>query len=400
MGHLLDKEKMHSHLKKEEERNGTPYGLRVVTISQKTKASTKIIRRKRGTVSKDILNDLDDFFTEATKLEKQSVKHQEKLTGSARKSGIVGKKRTPDRIRVNLLDSANRSGKKENVSLTPEVGLSRVQTSRKEKSHIERRLPKVKEKARKLMVKGVVVRTAGARNKTSAVDSAKPKEILTGSVNILINGTTRNKTSKGLLVKYSKQKKSKSSPVDHVTQNKLPHKNCFSLEEKSKFNSVWMGSDSDWTTLQIYLGKVPDEALEQAEKALEHYRIGLRDLWNIHGLTAGQGYGLDGQPWCTSHYTFHMVLWHIPLALSGQRYSALEKSLHFEPRLKIPYALPFFTPFGSGMVESKIHEEKVEYKVSLTSGELVLKLLTVGNSKFPRDTIRLRKDEYVKWTRA
>ena len=184
-----------------------------------------------------------------------------------------------------------------------------------------------------------------------------------------------------------------------VTQATLPHTDCFSLDKKFMFNSIWMGSDSDWATLQIYLGTSPDVALNQAEKGLEHYRTGLQDLWNIHGLSAGPGHGLDGQPWCTSHYTFHMVLWHIPLAISGQQYSAIKRSLRFDPRVKVPYVLPFFTPFASGLVESSTQRGKVLHKVTVMLGKLELKSLKVSRSKYStRHDITLKKGEYVEWT--
>ena len=63
---------------------------------------------------------------------------------------------------------------------------------------------------------------------------------------------------------------------------------------------VWMGGAPDWAALQIALGDKGvgvKAALAMAEKELDHWRTGLRDQWNIHGLTANDGYGVDGQPW-------------------------------------------------------------------------------------------------------
>ena len=37
--------------------------------------------------------------------------------------------------------------------------------------------------------------------------------------------------------------------------------------------------------------------------------------------------------WCSSHYSFHLVLWHIPLSLLGQWYDAVQQKLTFEPKL-------------------------------------------------------------------
>lgn len=87
---------------------------------------------------------------------------------------------------------------------------------------------------------------------------------------------------------------------------------CSSAMTQAKYNSVWMGGAPDWAALQIALGSLGvglDAALAMAEKELDHYRSTLRDQWNIHGLTANDGYGIDGQPWCTAHYGFHMPLW-------------------------------------------------------------------------------------------
>ena len=81
---------------------------------------------------------------------------------------------------------------------------------------------------------------------------------------------------------------------------------CSEAVARSKYDSVWMGGAPDWAALQISLqdrGVGIEEALAMAKKELDHYRTDLRDQWNIHGLTANDGYGVDGQPWCTAHCT-------------------------------------------------------------------------------------------------
>ncbi len=60
--------------------------------------------------------------------------------------------------------------------------------------------------------------------------------------------------------------------------------------------------------MNLWLGRDYNESMSQAEKALGWWRTGLNDLWNIHGIVASVGYGIDGQPYATSHYGFHMVL--------------------------------------------------------------------------------------------
>ena len=116
----------------------------------------------------------------------------------------------------------------------------------------------------------------------------------------------------------------------------------------------------------------PKEAMEQAIKSLNNYRVTLRDQWNFHGLTSSEHYGLDGLPWATSHYTFHLVLWHLPLALSGQQYFAPNGTLKFSPKYNVPYWLPFYLPQCMGNIEAK--EEKtgksieVLYKLRVSLG--------------------------------
>ena len=76
---------------------------------------------------------------------------------------------------------------------------------------------------------------------------------------------------------------------------------CSVATNAAKYNSVWMGGTPDWASLQIHLGSDPAAALRLAEGSLDRYRSELRDQWNIHGLTANDGYGVNGQPWCTAH---------------------------------------------------------------------------------------------------
>jgi hypothetical protein len=115
----------------------------------------------------------------------------------------------------------------------------------------------------------------------------------------------------------------------------------------------------------------PQWALKQAKKPLDHWRSTLNDQWNIHGLMSSGGYGQDGLPWASSHHNSHLVIWHIPLAISGQQYSAPDRSLTFWPKLEIPFELPFFVPTASGLIEGSFggdsgEEEMFTFKV--TSG--------------------------------
>ena len=121
----------------------------------------------------------------------------------------------------------------------------------------------------------------------------------------------------------------------------------------------------------------PDTAMDQAIKSLDNYRSTLRDQWNFHGITSSSHYGLDGLPWATSHYTLHLVLWHLPLALSGQKYFAPEGKISFDPKYSPPYWLPFYTPSCMGNIEAKEKEEKnkhveIEYTLNVSSGMIII----------------------------
>ena len=74
-------------------------------------------------------------------------------------------------------------------------------------------------------------------------------------------------------------------------------------------NLVWQAGSIDWCALNLYLGGEVEESLAEAETVIRHWREGLRDQWDIRDLTTGW----NGDPWCNSHYTRHLMLWSIPL---------------------------------------------------------------------------------------
>jgi len=98
----------------------------------------------------------------------------------------------------------------------------------------------------------------------------------------------------------------------------------------------------------------PHKALDQAKKPLDHWRSTLNDQWNIHEQISSGGYGQDGLPWANSHANSHLVMWHIPFAISGQQYSAVDGSLRFWPTMEVPFLLPFFIPTAAGLIGAKI----------------------------------------------
>ena len=192
---------------------------------------------------------------------------------------------------------------------------------------------------------------------------------------------------------------------------------CAKTSSKAHQNTVWMGAPSDWSAAAIALGDTINltttEKLETARKSLDQYRTVLRDQWNIHGLTANNGYGIDGQPWCTAHYAFHVTpVWAIPLSLSGQDYDARVGRLRFSPKLSCPLSLPWFTPTGSGVlycnvsndtaahaVANRVSTRKI-FKLGCTSGSIEFAHLAVNGSVYLGEIARLEAPEFVEWEEA
>ncbi|XP_065653158.1 uncharacterized protein LOC136071792 [Hydra vulgaris] len=210
----------------------------------------------------------------------------------------------------------------------------------------------------------------------------------------------RNDTPFGLKVLSKSESSVPTEDTSVILGDEL--NSCKSLENITKTESVWMSSSSDWTVLQLYLGMEPHLALEQVIKSLDNYRTTLRDQWNFHGLTSSQHYGLDGLPWATSHYTFHLVLWHLPLALSGQQYNAISGTLTFEPKYDAPYWLPFYTPLCMGNIEAKeqdsLGSNEILYRFTVTSGQCNLNELSISNSKYSKNTLSIHEGESVEWS--
>lgn len=145
---------------------------------------------------------------------------------------------------------------------------------------------------------------------------------------------------------------------------------------------VWETGSIDWCALGLYLGADPTECLEEARRVLQKWQIVLKDPWDIRDLTTGW----DGFPWCNSHYARQLMLWAIPLALSGQQYDAADGTLRFSPRLPAPSRLPFFTPTAHGTLELRSDGSSV---LSVGAGEIRLDEVSVGQARTsPRTTLK------------
>ena len=162
-------------------------------------------------------------------------------------------------------------------------------------------------------------------------------------------------------------------------------------------NAVWMMGPPNWASLALRRGLEPPTALAVARKALDWWRVGLRDTWNIAALVGGVGYGADGLPHANSHYGYHLVAWHILFALSGQSYDAPTRALAFAPVLPAPYALPVLVPNTAAQLRARA-DGAYELRV-LAGAPLVLDALCVrGSAPRPGELPRtLAPGQSVAW---
>ena len=142
-------------------------------------------------------------------------------------------------------------------------------------------------------------------------------------------------------------------------------------------------------------------ALEVLRGYLDNTRVGLRDQWNWAAVTATEttGGGPGGQPWCSSHYSFHLTIWHVPLALSGQDYSAVTGALSFAPTIPTPLSLPVLV---SGAVGRLTLSAGGGGELLLSGGEFRLqRVAVVGREVWSSSTgVRaLKPGERISWGR-
>ncbi|CAF2079577.1 unnamed protein product [Rotaria magnacalcarata] len=162
-------------------------------------------------------------------------------------------------------------------------------------------------------------------------------------------------------------------------------------------NAIWMGASQDWSVLNLWFDMDFNSALIQSEKGLNNVRLTLNDQWNIHGLYAADGYGIGGKPWITSHYGFHMVLWHLPFAIAGQYTDLSRGILLFSPKLRSPFTLPALIPNTLGSISATpLLNGQSSYTFSLTVGSLSLNILAINNVKYP-GSINLTAGQSVQW---
>ena len=156
---------------------------------------------------------------------------------------------------------------------------------------------------------------------------------------------------------------------------------------------VWEGGPPNHASLALRAGAPPAEALANFKQSATSWSQRVNDQWNTAGIK-----DTDGYPTVTSHYGFHMVSWHVPLAMSGQLADltvAGNRSLEFTPALPPPYSLPIMLPGVLGTLSSKAAGQ---YEVALTVGQLQLDVLTVDGHRAPGAQVILSTGAPVSWS--
>ena len=134
---------------------------------------------------------------------------------------------------------------------------------------------------------------------------------------------------------------------------------------KPRDELIWEAGSLDWAALNIYLGGDVDESLGMAKKIFKKWQEQLNDQWDIRDLSTAW----NGEPYCNSHYSRQLILWAIPLAISGQQYSASDGTLSFDPVVSAPAELPVMLPGFAGIL--KLTDGKNDY-LQVISGEIYL----------------------------
>ncbi len=151
-------------------------------------------------------------------------------------------------------------------------------------------------------------------------------------------------------------------------------------EPKPNDRLIWPAGTLDWGSLNIYLGGNVNESMAEVNKAISNQRINLKDQWNYTDIN---NYW-NGGSWGNSHYTRQLILWALPLALSGQQWDAVSERLTFNPAEPVPQRLPFFVPQATGVVEL-IAPGK--WRIKVTSGRLAVHEVQIANARWTGDRL-------------
>ncbi len=200
------------------------------------------------------------------------------------------------------------------------------------------------------------------------VDKEKLAQHLAGEMRI-------NASPYGLKVMYTEGRESDALPGMLLPDDK----------PKPRDEIIWEAGSLDWCALNIFLNGEAKTSLAEAGKIYRKWRDQLQDQWDIRDLSTAW----NGEPYCNSHYALQLILWAIPLALSGQQYSAIEGKLSFAPRVKGVFKMPFVTPQACGTLEVTAQND---YILRVISGRLEVKWLYI-DAVLVGENIVLSKDQ-------
>ena len=141
---------------------------------------------------------------------------------------------------------------------------------------------------------------------------------------------------------------------------------------KPQDNAIWLMGNPNWATINIHLKQDIGHAINVANKTLDWWREVVNDLWNIPAAAGGIGYGLEGQPYISSHYGYFMSSWHIIFALSGQKADLPGGTLVFDsPDPSETWSYPVLLPGVVGTV-SQTQNRGVELVLEISIGKLTI----------------------------
>eukprot|EP00755_Sulcionema_specki_P009882 Sspe_Gene.44889::Locus_22090_Transcript_1_1_Confidence_0.750_Length_3051::g.44889::m.44889 len=158
-------------------------------------------------------------------------------------------------------------------------------------------------------------------------------------------------------------------------------------------DDVWMMAPADHAALMLHTGMDTTEAMAIAERPYRWMRDMLRDTWNTPGVLRGNYSNFPGHGAVTSHYGYHMTVWHTALAVSGQQANLPNRELSFTPKIPAPYTLPVFLPGRVGTIEA---DAAGKHRFCLTTGSLDLTSITV-DGRGVTGTLSLRPGNCVHW---
>ncbi len=136
----------------------------------------------------------------------------------------------------------------------------------------------------------------------------------------------------------------------------------------------------NWATLNLQAGNSASRSFDVMNRLFEHTEKELADNWGHYEKLALQ----DGLPLANPHHVSHLAIWFMVLAISGQRYDALQKKLIFNPSAGAGTRIPFFTPEAKGMLTVQRSER---YLIEIIAGRLELERLEIGKKIVYRDIL-------------